>query len=161
MPKTLEPCSTEAAHVDLSVYNAARIYRLPGTWNRKGDVIPTRSHRMAEILHIPASVKTVTVETLYALAGTLTNEVEVTPKCLDYESNLVAEDFCKRSDIEPILEKHGWTLKSESDQQYWYRSSKTSGSHSATYNGDVFYLFTDNSAPFEPREGYSRFGART
>lgn len=40
------------AHVDidLTVYNPARIWRLPGTQNCKGDHTPVRPHRMARIL---------------------------------------------------------------------------------------------------------------
>lgn len=40
------------AHVtiDVTVYNAARISRLPGTWARKGDSTPDRPHRQASIL---------------------------------------------------------------------------------------------------------------
>jgi hypothetical protein len=33
--------------IDSTTYNAARIFRLPGTWARKGDNVPTRPHRKA------------------------------------------------------------------------------------------------------------------
>lgn len=36
--------------IDVTVYNAARIARLPGTWTRKGDSTPERPHRVARIL---------------------------------------------------------------------------------------------------------------
>lgn len=36
--------------IDTTVYNAARIWRLPGTWARKGDSTPERPHRQAAIL---------------------------------------------------------------------------------------------------------------
>lgn len=36
--------------IDTSVFNAARIWRLPGTWARKGDHIPERPHRKAQII---------------------------------------------------------------------------------------------------------------
>lgn len=35
----------EGAHIDQSVYNASRIMRIGGTWNRKGDSTPDRPHR--------------------------------------------------------------------------------------------------------------------
>jgi hypothetical protein len=38
------------AEIDTSVFNAARIWRLPGTWARKGDNIPTRPHRKSYII---------------------------------------------------------------------------------------------------------------
>lgn len=37
-------------HVDLTMFNAARIIRIPGTLNRKGDSTPDRPHRQAEVL---------------------------------------------------------------------------------------------------------------
>ena len=37
-----------SAHIDVSVYNAARIVRVGGTTNRKGDSIPDRPHRVCE-----------------------------------------------------------------------------------------------------------------
>jgi hypothetical protein len=40
----------ECTQLDVTVYNAARIWRLPGTWARKGDSTPERPHRQAQIL---------------------------------------------------------------------------------------------------------------
>lgn len=45
--------SSDAVDVDISVFNPARIWRLPGTMNCKGDSTPDRPHRMAEILYTP------------------------------------------------------------------------------------------------------------
>ena len=39
--------------VDESVFNAARIMRLPGTMNRKGDNLTKYPHRLCKILHVP------------------------------------------------------------------------------------------------------------
>jgi hypothetical protein len=39
--------------VDLSVYNPSRIWKLYGTFSRKGDSVPDRPHRMARILEVP------------------------------------------------------------------------------------------------------------
>lgn len=46
-------CDTDTAKIDTSVSNPARILRLPGTWNRKGDPIPGREHRVASIVSVP------------------------------------------------------------------------------------------------------------
>jgi hypothetical protein len=35
-------------HVDQSVFNAARLVRLPGTTNRKGEPLPDRPHRICK-----------------------------------------------------------------------------------------------------------------
>ncbi|HIO62531.1 MAG TPA: hypothetical protein EYN39_12145 [Deltaproteobacteria bacterium] len=45
--------SDDVVEVDTTVYNAARIMRLPGTMNRKGSSLPKYPHRMAKVLSIP------------------------------------------------------------------------------------------------------------
>lgn len=40
--------------VDQATHNAARIWKLYGTWARKGDSIPSRPHRLARILQEPS-----------------------------------------------------------------------------------------------------------
>lgn len=61
--------SSDAVNVDLTVYNPARIWRIPGTMNCKGDSIPARPHRMAKILEVPKSVEIVPTELLQRIAG--------------------------------------------------------------------------------------------
>ncbi|MDD2318294.1 MAG: hypothetical protein PHD57_13230 [Desulfobacterales bacterium] len=48
--------SSDAVKIDLTVHNAARIWRIPGTMNCKGDSIPTRPHRMAKIICEPQDI---------------------------------------------------------------------------------------------------------
>src|SRR5574344_389869 len=48
--------SSDAVKVDLTVYNPARIWRIPGTMNCKGDSIPARPHRMAKIISEPQDI---------------------------------------------------------------------------------------------------------
>ena len=69
------------------------------------------------------------------------------------------DDYCQRGDIRPILEAHGWQfLGSKPDgNELWRRPGKDSGGHSATFDGNVFYVFSSNAAPFESERGYSRF----
>ena len=69
------------------------------------------------------------------------------------------DDFCQRGEIRPILESHGWQfLGSKPDgNELWRRPGKESGGHSATFDGNVFYVFSSNAAPFESERGYSRF----
>jgi len=54
--------------VDTTVYNPARIWRIPGTMNRKGDDIPSRPHRMARILSVPEKIEAATAELLETAA---------------------------------------------------------------------------------------------
>mgnify|MGYP005959740529 FL=1 len=54
--------SSEQVAIDTSVHNPARIWRLPGTMNCKGDSIPERPHRMARILEKPQDIVSVSRE---------------------------------------------------------------------------------------------------
>ncbi len=68
------------------------------------------------------------------------------------------DDYNARGDIGPLLSKHGWTCVGERDgNALWRRPGKDSGGHSATFNGEVFYVFSSNALPFESERGYSRF----
>ncbi len=53
--------------MDTSVGNAARISRLPGTWNRKGEDTTDRPHRRAKVLSYPDTFMPVTKEMLAAI----------------------------------------------------------------------------------------------
>jgi hypothetical protein len=70
------------------------------------------------------------------------------------------DDFNRRGDVLPILERHGWRrVRQRGAESYWRRPGKRLG-HSATYNyGNTrcFYVFTTNAPPFEPERAYSPF----
>ena len=55
--------------VDLTVFNPARIWRIPGTMNCKGDDVKTRPHRMAQILSAPEKFGIVTPEQMEIAAS--------------------------------------------------------------------------------------------
>lgn len=55
--------------VDLTVYNPARIWRIPGTMNCKGDDTTSRPHRMATLLEVPQEIVPITVEQLEVAAS--------------------------------------------------------------------------------------------
>ena len=55
--------------VDLTVFNPARIWRIPGTMNCKGDDVPSRPHRMACILSVPEKFGIVTLEQMETAAS--------------------------------------------------------------------------------------------
>ena len=68
------------------------------------------------------------------------------------------DDYNARGDFRALLTKHGWTeLSSDDRNTYFRRPGKTEGSHSATFDGQTFFVFSSNAAPFEPGVGYSPF----
>lgn len=85
----------EQATIDTSVYNAARIIRLIGTVNAKGDNIPERPHRRSKLLRVPEGLAPVPVEKLRELAA-------LAPKP-QYEPRMAGEFF----DLEHWIAEHG------------------------------------------------------
>ncbi len=73
-----EACSNDGAKVDRSVFNASRIWKLPGTWARKGPDTPERPHRMAR-LEAVAEQPLVTLEMVEAFAPA-PRELESVPR---------------------------------------------------------------------------------
>ena len=66
----LKLASNEHVEIDQTVFNPARIWRLPGMWNCKGDECPEQSrvHRQSQILSIPSSITSVPLPDLLAFA---------------------------------------------------------------------------------------------
>ncbi len=66
--EALQPCSDDHVEIDQTVFNPARIWRLPGTLNRKGDPCPEqlRHHRPSRVLVLPAADVVVPLHTLEA-----------------------------------------------------------------------------------------------
>lgn len=56
--------------IDQTVFNPSRIWKLYGTWARKGDNTEDRPHRPARLLDVPNKLEIVSVELLEALAVT-------------------------------------------------------------------------------------------
>jgi hypothetical protein len=73
LKRTLEALSdrfsTDAAKVDKTLFNAARILRIPGTTGRKGTSTADRPHRIGELLSIPENPSPVSKEMLEQVAG--------------------------------------------------------------------------------------------
>ena len=61
-------CSTPEVKIDVTVHNPARIWRLPGTYNCKGDPVEDRPHRMAKIIEQPETPEIVTPAQLHTAA---------------------------------------------------------------------------------------------
>lgn len=64
--QTIVPPDEPIAQVDLSTFNAARVIRLLGTMNRKGQPTPGLPHRRSRLLAVPERVEPVPVELLRA-----------------------------------------------------------------------------------------------
>jgi hypothetical protein len=74
--QALAPMGDDKVSIDQTVFNPARIWRLPGTMNCKGDEVEDRVYRMAKIVSTPDSPpEIVPVEKLRALAGTVQSSV--------------------------------------------------------------------------------------
>src|SRR5215813_12801205 len=58
----------DQVHVDQKMFNAARIIRVPGTLNCKGDNTPDRPHRRVRPLYVPEKTMPATLELLEQLA---------------------------------------------------------------------------------------------
>lgn len=73
------------------------------------------------------------------------------------------DDFVSRGDIRPYLQAAGWQYLGEKQDgnELWRRPNKTSGGHSATFDGKVFYVFSSNAAPFDSERGYNAFQVYT
>jgi hypothetical protein len=66
---TADIFDTPDVKIDRSVYNPARLIRLFGTMNQKGDSIPERPHRLSKIISVPETRNPVSIEYLRELAA--------------------------------------------------------------------------------------------
>ncbi len=80
--------------VDLTVHNPARVWRLPGTMNCKGDSIPSRPHRMAKILSAPPEIKTVSMAQLRDIV--VAPETDGEGVCPDAPSNFDLDNWIRQ-----------------------------------------------------------------
>jgi len=81
----LQSCNTPQVNIDKSVFNTSRIWRMPGSMNCKGDHIPDRPHRMAQIVRMP-DLKQVPIELLKELAGITEQEPQKPFDLTEYQN---------------------------------------------------------------------------
>ena len=81
--KSVSAVSSDAVDIDITVHNPARIWRLPGTMNCKGDSTSERPHRMAEIVSVPDKLEIVSETLLHSACTVEENVVKSVPM---YES---------------------------------------------------------------------------
>ena len=94
--QNLQAVNSPAVDIDETVFNAARIWRLPGSVNRKGDPIPDRPHRRARIIAFPDELQTVRMDLLKQAAG-IQEEEEFDPS--EYQQQAAAGTSAKLSGI--------------------------------------------------------------
>ncbi len=100
--------SNESAVIDSSVYNAARIIRLIGTVNRKGDHTKERPHRLSRVLKIPEKIEIVPEEKLEKLASLLPEPEKSTTGVTRTRSQ-------STFDVQNWLNRYGLEIKREKD----------------------------------------------
>src|SRR4029453_16953241 len=61
--------SDNVVTLDVSVFNAARIWKVYGTMVCKGDNLPERPHRLSQLLNVPTSLEVVSRAQLEAIAA--------------------------------------------------------------------------------------------
>ncbi len=94
----------EDVKVDTSVYNAARIWKMPGTMVMKGDSTTEQPHRRAALLERPDELVVVTREQLEALAVEAPTEPPKSNGTRDPDDVFVRANAC---DVRGVLERLG------------------------------------------------------
>lgn len=109
--------SDDAVSVDTTVSNAARIVRIPGTINRKGDATDERPHRMARIVIVPPEIVIVTRD---QIADATPDPVAVTPKKPTPKDRKIDLPAWLKRNAQAITDK-GFTLteKPKADHVYF------------------------------------------
>ncbi|MCK4601390.1 MAG: DUF927 domain-containing protein [Phycisphaerae bacterium] len=148
----------EAVGGDLGTENPSRLMASPGFWNVKE---PKRfAPRQVELIICEPENERWTLEQFAQLMEVERELVEKPrPRSKQHGEGLAqlpGDDYNARGDIRPLLEKQGWQLSVEGDNEHWTRPGKDGGT-SATFNGQTFFVFSSNAPPFEANQGYSPF----
>lgn len=97
------------------------------------------------------------LEAAWALNEYFPEPVEgVTPSPGPSGAQRPGDDYNARGDVRALLQSHGWTCVKGGDNEYWRRPDKTTG-WSATLKNNVFYVWSTNASPFEPKQPYAPF----
>lgn len=99
--------SDEAVAVDMTVYNAARIWKVYGTVACKGDSIPERPHRLARILEVSDDLTPTPRELLEQLAA-LVPEEPTTERQSDHNGSIFNLDEWITERGLDVIGPHPW-----------------------------------------------------
>jgi hypothetical protein len=130
----------------------------PSDIPHSGDCGMHNSHRIAPASDIPHSGDSPSDNSHIAASPPHNSHIAVHDADISHRPG---DDFNRRGDVRAILVQSGWALVKPGDNEHWRRPGKSSGNHSATLNDGVFYVFSANSAPFEPNRAYSPFAVCT
>ena len=107
-----ERFDTSVVHIDRSVFNAARIARLPGTTNRKGEV-----HRLCRVIDLPNRYLAVTNEMLERVAMSssyIKHDNDLSPEDVErgilYMEDFIASNKLSVREHRSWKEGHKWLL---------------------------------------------------
>lgn len=85
-----------AVDIDTTVHNPARIWRIPGTMNCKGDSVPSRPHRMAKILSVPDEIELVSPKQMECAASWEKTEIIANEDCSDVINSFDIDGWIRR-----------------------------------------------------------------
>jgi hypothetical protein len=98
--------SDSEVSVDLTTYNAARIWKVYHTVARKGENTKDRPHRMAVVIDEPDDPAIVSVELLQRVA-------DLAPKPARYTNGATKDAYHSRFDLDQFLNQHSLTVRQE------------------------------------------------
>ena len=96
----------DGVQIDTSVFNAAQLTKVPGTWARKGDDTPDRPHRQSKLLKVPDESHVVDAEKLRELASTVKSKNRRTR---------TSSGNGKQYDVEALLSRHDLPVSKKKD----------------------------------------------
>ena len=103
---------TEQVHIDQTTYNQARIMRLPGTRNCKGDGTEDRPHRLSRIIEAPEQIQVVSRELLEAIAIPEQTEKPLAPYQPLIQGYRSPSGMRESFSMESFIQRHGINIKS-------------------------------------------------
>lgn len=82
---------------------------------------------------------------------------------IDIDGSRPGDDFNRRGDVRPLLEKDGWNHTGNDDKgEVWTRPGKDGGISAHLFaDSRAFHVFTSNAPPFEINETYTPFAVFT
>jgi len=172
-----------AVHIDQTVFNPARIWKLYGTMACKGDDTPDRPHRMARILSHPDTMTVVPVEKLEALAAEARQAEPVRPAGPRTPRPAIAGDL-RPFDVEAFIARHRldatgpehWNGKQGPGRRWVLNTDPMGGGHddgscfiiehasgaisAGCHHDSATWDWHDLRAKYEPKAAMAKTGAR-